>query len=563
MNKTCKLSLVLAIALLLTSCGAKLALTREHFTITPQILETVGGKINVTVDGVIPEKMFPAKGLVTITPVLKYEGGEVEGTPISLQGEKATGNNKVIPTKTGGVFNAKTSFDYIPAMERSELYARVTLVEGKKVTEYPEIKLADGVVSTETLANAGTASPSPSVDAFQRIIQETTEAEILFLIQQANVRNSQLKGEEVKALTAAIVDATKTENKEIAGIKISSYASPDGKTDLNEKLAGQREQNTTKYINRELKKAKAQGAVEGEFTAEDWAGFKTLLEASNIQDKALILRVLSMYSDPEQREAEIKNLTAAYKVLAEEILPQLRRSKIALSVDVIGRSDDEIKAAYVAGGSELSVEELLYAATLYSSPAEKEAVYAKTIALYPNDYRAYNNIGNIKYTAGDLKAAKTWYEKAYTKEHAKEVSLNLALIALAEGADNATIEAYLNQAAGAENYAEALGLLYIKKGQYANAVKAFGNLQTNNAALSQILNKDYTKAKATLAGVAAPDAETYYLQALIGAKTNNKAEVVKGLKSAIAKDASIKAKIAKDIEFAKYATDETVAALLK
>ncbi len=563
MNRTCKFSLILAIALLLTSCGAKLALTREHFTITPQTLEAIGGKVDVAYTCVVPEKMFPAKGLVTIVPVLKYEGGEVEGTPITLQGEKAVGNNQVIPTKTGGSFSGKTSFDYIPAMERSELYARVTVVDGKKTIEHPEVKLADGVISTETLASVETANPAPSTDAFQRIIKETTEANIMFLIQQANVRSSELKGEEVKALAAAIVNAAQTENKEIAGIKISSYASPDGKTDLNEKLAGQREQNTTKYINRELKKAKAQGAVEGEFTAEDWEGFKTLLEASNIQDKELILRVLSMYSDPEQREAEIKNLAAAYKVLAEDILPQLRRSKIALTVDVIGRSDDEIKAAYQAGGAELSVEEMLYAATLYNTAAEKEAVYNKTIELYANDYRAYNNIGNIKFAAGDLKAAKSWYEKAYTKGQAKEVALNLALIAISEDADNATIESYLNQAAGAENYEEALGLLYIKKGQYANAVKAFGNEKSNNAALAQILVKDYTKAKATLAAVENADADTYYLQALIGAKTNNKAEVVAGLKKAIADDASMKAKAAKDIEFAKYATDAEVSALLK
>ncbi len=575
MNKTCKLSLLLAIALGLSSCGSKLALTREHFTLTPETLEVVGGKVEVSYTGVIPEKSFPSKSLVTITPVLKYEGGEVEGTPITLQGEKAVGNNQVIPTKAGGNFSGKVSFDYIPEMQRSELYARIVEEKGgrvpasqrrqgkgNKVVNYPEVKLADGVVSTENLANAKTATPAPSVDAFQRIIQENTEATILFLIQQAEVRNNQLKSEEMKALNNALADAVKAENKEVSGVKISSYASPDGGVELNEKLAGQREKNTTKYINKAMKKAKAQGAVEGEFTAQDWEGFKALVEASNIQDKELILRVLSMYSDPEQREAEIKNLAAAYKVLADEVLPQLRRSKINLTVDVIGRSDDEIKAAYEAGAAELSLEEMLYAATLYNTAAEKEAVYNKTIEMYPDDYRAYNNIGNIKYAAGDLEAAKSWYEKAYAKEASKEVALNLALIALSEGADNATIEAYLNKATGAENYEEALGLFYIKKGQYAEAVKTFGDKKCNNAALAQILVKDYTKAKATLAAVDA-DADTYYLQALIGAKTNNKAEVVAGLKSAIAADANVKAKVAKDIEFAKYATDEEVAALLK
>lgn len=563
MNKVSKFSLVLMAALVMTSCGGKLALTREHFTVTPETLESVGGKIDVTIEGVIPEKMFPNKGVVTFTPVLKYEGGEVEGTSLTLQGEKATGNNEVVPTKTGGAYSLKTSFDYIPAMNRSELYMRFNINNGKKDIEHPDVKLADGVIAPEALAKATGNSAAASTDNFQRVIQEVTEAQILFLIQQSNVRSSELKSEEIKAIAAALADAAQAENKEVASVKISSYASPDGAMDLNEKLAGQREKNTTSYINKEMKKAKAQGPVESEFTAEDWDGFKALLSESNIQDKDLILRVLSMYSDPEQREAEIKNLASAYKALADEILPQLRRSKMALTIDVTGRSDDEIKAAFESDASVLSIEELLYAATLYTEKEQKEAVYNKAIELYADDYRAYNNIGAIRFEEGNVEAAKASFEKAYAKEQASEVCLNLAQVALAEGADNAVIEDYLSKATEAEGYNEAAGLLYIKKGQYAEAAKAFGDAKTNNAALAQYLKKDYEAAKATLAAVEAPDADTYYLQALIGAKTNNKEEVAKGLAQAIKADPAKKEQAANDVELAKYLVDEGVAALLK
>lgn len=563
MNKSCKFSLILACILVMTGCGTKLALDSENFTVTPQVLEAIGGKVDVSVDGVIPAKALAAKEIVTITPVLKYEGGEVESTPITLQGEKVVGNNKVISKKEGGSYNLKASFDYKPEMSRSELFARITVSKGDKTQTLPDVKIADGVICTEALANAATAAPAASKDKFQRVIQEVTEANIMFLIQQSNIRSSEMKSEEVKTLAAAIASAAQTENKEIAGIKVSSYASPDGAVDLNEKLAGQREKNTVSYLNKTLKKAKAEGAIDAEFTAEDWAGFQALLNASNVQDKALILRVLSMYSDPEQREQEIKKLASAYKVLANDILPQLRRSKMALTVDVIGKSDEEIKDLLAKNPAALSVEEMLYAASLYSTAAEKESAYQKTARTYPKDYRAYNNIGLLNYAKNDLKAAKTWFEKAYTIEQAKEVCLNLALCAIAEDADNASIEAYLNKAAGAENYGEAVGLLYIKKGQYNEAVKAFGNVKSNNAALAQLLAKDYSKAKATLNAVENADAETAYLQAVVGARTNNKADVVNGLKKAIAQDASLAKKAAKDLEFAKYATDAEVSALLK
>ncbi len=564
MKRILTLSAVCLLAMAFSSCGSKLSLDKEHFSVDPQILTEVGGKVDATVKGTFPEKSIPAKTVVKITPYIQYEGGQAVGNVYTLQGEKVTGNNQVIAYKQGGSFTTSQSFDYVPAMSRSELYIKVeTNNNGKGWVEVAgsPLKLADGVISTEELATAEDATPALAADKFQRIIQEVTEANIMFLIQRAEVRNTELKTDDVKALANALAFAAKAEDREIANVSISSYASPDGPTTLNEKLASQREKNTETYLKKELKKSKLDNAIESEFTAEDWEGFKQLLTASNIQDKDLILRVLSMYSDPEKREAEIKNLSSAYKALAEDILPKLRRSKMAITVDVIGKSDDEIKAL-LGTPNQLSIDEILYAATLTNNAAEKEDIYKKAIATYPNDYRAYNNLGNLAYAKGDIKTAKGWYEKAYQKEQSKEVCLNLALIAMAEDADNNTVESYLNKAAGAEGYNEAAGLLNIKKGNYAAAVKSFGDAKTNNAALAQILAKDYNKAKATLAAVSEPNADTYYLQAINGARTNNKAEVIDGLKKAVKADPSYAKKAASDIEFAKYVTDSEFASII-
>jgi len=561
MNKKFSLSIILTSMLLLTSCAGKFAPTSDFFTVTPQVLVAQGGKVPATVDGTFPAKAFPTKGIVTITPVLKYEGGEALGTPITLQGEKVKGNNKVI-NKAGGSFSVSSVFDYIPAMSKSELVLRFTTTIGKKVIEIPEIKVADGVIATETLADATTATPSLSEDKFQRIIKEAHEASIMFLIQQASLRKTELNSDAVAALSEQFAATTKDANKKISAINVSSYASPDGATSLNENLASNREKNTVGYLEKELKKAKATGTIDAKFTAEDWDGFKDLVGSSNIQDKELILRVLSMYSDPEKREQEIKNLSAVYQNLAEDILPKLRRSKMILTVDLIGKTDEQIKDLAVNDPSKLNVEELLYSATLFNTVAEKEKIYTKATELYPNDYRAYNNLGGIALQAGNLDKAKSNLDKAYSLSKTADVSSNLALYSMATGAPASSVDSYLGAAAGASGVNEALGIQYIKKGQYAKAVDAFGSIKSNNAGLAQLLAKDYSKAKSTLDAVPAPNAQTSYLKAIIGARTNNKDLVISGLKSAISLDKSYAKKATKDLEFSKYITDATVAGLL-
>ena len=564
MTKKIYLPLFMAcVVALLTSCSSKMGeLSSDYFTVTPQVLEAVGGKVPATINGKFPEKYFKKNAVVTVTPVLKWDGGEAKGQSATFQGEKVEGNDQTISYKMGGNYTMKTVFDYVPEMAKSELYLQFQIARGSKTYTIPDVKVADGVIATSELVNQTLDSANPALgdDAFQRIIKEKYDANIMFLIQQANVRASELKtakafGEEVKNINDAA-------NKEITNIEISAYASPDGGLDLNSKLAENRQDNTAKVINKDLKKSKIEAAVDTKYTAEDWEGFQELVSKSNIQDKELILRVLSMYSDPEQREQEIKNISSVYKNLADEILPQLRRSRLTLNYDVIGKSYEEIAKLADSDDKQLNIEELLYAATLTNDPAKKEAIYTKATQIYPNDFRAFNNLGKLAYEAGNFDKAESFFKKAASVKDAPEVNNNLGLIALEKG-DKAAAESYLSKASGSKELNEALGNLYIAQGQYDRAVNAFGDTKTNSAALAQILAKDYNKAKSTLSSIEKKDAYTDYLTAVLGARTNNSSMVISSLKSAVAKDSTLAKKAATDLEFAKYFTNSDFASIIK
>ena len=334
MIKKLYLPLLMALVVALSSCSNKMgALSSDYFTTTPQVLEAVGGKVPVTINGKFPEKYFKKNAVVEVTPVLKWEGGQVKGQPAVFQGEKVEGNDQTISYKMGGNYTMKTTFDYVPEMAKSELYLEFNAKVGKKTIAIPAVKIADGVISTSELINNTLSSANPALgdDAFQRIIKEAHNANIMFLIQQANIRSSELKT--AKEFNKEVANVNDAENKKISNIEISAYASPDGGVKLNTGLAENREGNTTKLINKDLKKAKIEVPVDAKYTAQDWEGFQELVSKSNIQDKELILRVLSMYQDPEQRETEIKNISSVYKTLADEILPQLRRSRLTLNYE--------------------------------------------------------------------------------------------------------------------------------------------------------------------------------------------------------------------------------------
>lgn len=565
MIKKLYLPLLMAMIVALSSCSKKMGeLSSDYFTTTPQVLEAVGGKVPVTINGKFPEKYFNKKAVVEVTPVLKWDGGQVKGQPAVFQGEKVEGNDQTISYKMGGNYTMKTSFDYVPEMAKSELYLEFNAKIGDKTVAIPAVKIADGVISTSELINntLNNANTALGEDAFQRIIKDAHQANIMFLIQQANLRASELKSAGMKDFHNQVAEVNAAENKKISNIEISAYASPDGAIDLNTGLAEKREANTNKYLSKELKKAKVDAVVDAKYTAEDWEGFQELVSKSNIQDKELILRVLSMYQDPEQREREIKNISSVYKNLADDILPQLRRSRLTLNYEIIGKSDEEIAKLADADASKLSLEEILYAATLTNDNAKKAAIYTKATQQFPNDYRAYNNLGALAFQAGDVTKAESFLSKAASLKAAPEVSMNQGLLALAKG-DKTAAETYLGKAAGAKQINETLGNLYVAQGQYDRAVNAFGDSKTNSAALAQILAKDYNKAKNTLANVAKPDAYTDYLMAILGARTNNVSMLTSSLKSAIQKDSSLAKKAAKDLEFAKYVTNADFLSIIK
>ena len=563
MNKKFLLSFfVMAAILTLSSCSNKLKpLAEEYIKAEPQPLEAIGGKVPVTINATFPAKWFNKKATVTVTPVLRYAGGEAWGTSYTYQGEKVKGNNQVIPQKEGANVTMKSAFTYKPEMRKSELYLTFDAKIKNKTVKLPDVKIGEGVIATSELADAATATAAIAADKFQRIIKEAHDANIMFLIQQAELRSKELKKDELKDWKDLVKNADEAPNQNVA-IEISAYASPDGGVELNTGLAERREKNTSKYLAKELKKQKIDVPVDARYTAQDWEGFQELVSKSNIQDKDLVLRVLSMYKDPEQREKEIKNISSVFSTLAEEILPQLRRSRLTANIEIIGKSDDEISALAKSNPKELNIEEILYAATLTNNDAEKMAIYTKASELYPNCYRTWNNIGMMAFKAGDLAKAEQMFNKSNSVKNNAEANMNLGLIALTKG-DQAKAQQLFGNASGVNELGEALGVLYLEQGEWAKAANSFGSVKTNNAALAQILVKDYSKATQTLNGVANPDATTSYLKAIVAARTNDANGVVSNLKTAIAKDKSMAKEAATDLEFAKYAANSEFANLVK
>lgn len=554
MNRKLCYVMGLSLALALSSCGKKLGqFSADYFTVNPDPLEAVGEKVPARVSANIPAKFFVKNAEVTVTPTLVFNGQEVSSKSYTFQGQKVRGNNPVISYDNGGTATIPVSFNYQPEMAKSELMLNFTVTQGNKQYVLPAVKVANGVVGTAALANAATVTPAIAPDAFQRVINEKYATDIMFLINQANIRAGQLKTDAMAELQKEILNANSDKSRVLQEINISSYASPDGGVELNTRLAENREKNTKKYVNKMLKKDKITefGELTAQFTAQDWDGFQKLVQQSNIQDKDLILSVLSMYKDPEQREREIRNLSSVFEQLADQILPKLRYSRITASIDVIGKSDSEIQALFESDPAKLSVEEILYAATLTDDNNKRLQIYNKATSLYPNDYRTWNDLGMTQYIAGNYNGAKASFSKAASLTKNAEPQMNLGLIEMING-DYAKANKYFGSAAGVAELGDALGVYYLKQGDATAAVKAFGDTKSNNAALAQILTKDYSKAKSTLAAINNPDATTYYLMAILGARTNNESMLNTNLRQAVRLDSSLAKKAIDDLEFANY-----------
>ena len=540
--------------MLLTSCSGKLgALSADNFSVVPNPLESNGGNVSATINGMFPEGYMKKKAVVTVIPELRYGDGQVaRGEAATFQGEKVEGNDQTIAYKVGGNYTMKTNFKYVPEMQKSELYLTFDAKIGNAKQEIPAIKVADGVISTGELGyeTVKQATPSLSTDAYQRIIEKKQDANIKFLIQQANLRSSELKNNSVKEFVN-LLNKIQQEKETLAlkNIEVSAYASPDGGFELNDKLANKRQSNTETYVKQQLKNTKnTDASVDAKYTAQDWDGFQELVKVSNIQDKDVILRVLSMYKDPEEREQQIKNMSSVFRELADGILPQLRRSRMTINYEVIGRSDEQIKEQYKNDANQLSLEELLYNAALTDNAAEKEDIFKTTTKFFPNDARAFNNLATLAYQRGDYSAAKSYAQKALGIDaNNADAKANLGLVALAEG-DVAKAENLISQASGASNIQEALGNLHIAQGKYAQAEQDLANTNSNTAALAQILNKNYSAAASTLSNIKNPDATTDYLKAILSARQGNTSDAASALRNAISKDSVWAKYAAQDLE---------------
>lgn len=553
MKKIQVLTLTACSMLALSSCSNKMVLTADNFEVVPNPLETQTGMVPSTINGSFPEKFMKKKAVVTVIPELRYAGQATQGQSATFQGEKVLGNNQTISYRLGGRYTMRSTVPYNEDMQKSELWMTFKAYKGKKEIQIPAVKVADGVIATSELYKKTLLSDGgcQAVDSFQRVKAQKQEANIKFLVNQANLRKSELKNNSVTEFVKMLkkINADR-EGLNLSNVEVQAYASPEGGFKFNDKLAGKRQNVSEKYVKDQLKKAKMNANIDAHYTAQDWDGFQRLVQASNLQDKDVILRVLSMYKDPEEREQQIRNMSAAFRELADGILPELRRSRLIINYETIGRSDDQIKEQYNADAAKLSADELLYFASLQDTQADQEKVYKKTAELYDKDYRAYNNLATIALSKGDKAAAASYLAKALALDaNSAESNANKGLMSLAAG-NMAEAEAAIAKGATSETTAYAQGVLSLAKGNYAQAQKLFGDKKTNSAALAQLLAKDYDAASKTLDKVENADAITDYLHAIVAARRGNKFAATSYLKEALKKDPSLKAYADNDLELA-------------
>lgn len=555
MRRTTIFMLIGAVAMLATACSSKLgALGPENFKVTPKPLEAQGGHVQATVNGMFPEKYMKKNAVVKVIPELRFQGQAVQGAGSSFQGEKVMGNNRTISYNLGGHYTMKTDFTYQPEMLQSELWLTFHALVGDKVVEVPAVKVADGVIATSELYRRTVAGMAPvlAADSFQRITQIRQEASIKFLVAQTQLRKSELNNNSVTEFVQLLQRINyERESMMLNNIEVSGYASPEGRFTMNDRLASGRQNVSENYVRQQLKFSRLDAPVDVRYTAEDWEGFQELVRASNIQDKDVILRVLSMYDDPEEREQQIRNMSEAFQELADGVLPELRRARLIANYEVIGRNDDQIREQFKADPAELSIEELLYAAMLTSDQNEQLKIYQEAVKLYSADPRAYNNIGRIYYMQGNFERARKFFQQALSVDNKlDEANANLGLMELMNG-NVAMAEDYIGRASGSPDIAQVLGNLHLAQGNYVLAEQDFDQVNSNSAALAQILNKNFAKAEQTLGKVKPADAMTDYLRAVLYARKGNNGVAGTFLRSALSKDPSLQSYADRDLEMKK------------
>jgi len=548
------------------------------FTVSPEVLEAHAGEVDVAIDGRFPAKYFNKKATLEITPVLKYEGGDEEFESVTVQGEKVEANNRVIGYNSGGSFNYNDDVEFGEDMRISELYVNITASQGAKSVDFDPIKIADGIIATSELVvnmpkailgvrreanNSG--KYDPNIDPFQRIVPDEMLADIHYLINRSNLRSEEITAEDVEEFLKYTQKANSEERIDLKDVEVSAYASPDGEIDFNTDLAANRKNTSSDFLAEQLKEAGIDIDLKTRYKPEDWEGFKEMLEASDIQDKELILRVLSMYDDPEVREREIRNLSEVFTVLAEQILPKLRRAKLLTSVELIGKTDAELRDLAKSDPASLNPAELLYAATLFEDLNEQLAIYKSFMDAYPNDWRGPNNAGYVLVKQMKYGEAKPMFEKAEgLKNDEPVIKNNLAAVELQAGnVDEA--ETLLGAAAGAGdevNYN--LGIVSIMKANYSQAVNYFDDYEDINTGLAKILNGDNNGALKDLENFQRPNCfMKEYLKAIIGARTAKDNMMYESLEEAVSINPDLKAKAKTDMEFAKYFNEPKFQAIVE
>jgi hypothetical protein len=556
--------LILAAAVM-TGCSGLNKMKKDanlvKYEVTPKVLQTDGGIVNVTIIGTFPQKYFDKKTTLEVTPVLTYAGGETAFEMVKvLQGESVQANNEAI-SYNGGKFTYTSKVSYKDAMKLSELVVRVKATRGSTVLNFDPRKIADGVIATSTLTE-NHVKPIMMANRYVRITPENKMADLHYLINEADIQGKELKTEDIVLLKDYIKMVSLDPNRQFKAAEISSYASPDGPLDLNEKLSVKRGATADKFMKTEFGKveaAKAAGFFNEKTTPEDWDGFKAEVEKSSIQDKDLIIRVLSMYSDPVVREKEIKNMSAAFEALKKDILPKLRRSKLFVNVDLVGRSDEQILAQIKSDPKVLTVEEMLYAATLTKDLNEQLKIYQVTAENYPKDIRGHVNVSYTNLWLGKSDDAIAALEKAKAIENNDVVKNNLGFAYLQKGDDAKAGDFFASMATATPESKFGLGILATKKGEYDKAVNFFGTEPSYDLALALLLKGDVNKAKVTLDGLKelCKCGKPSYLKAVVGARLDNRDYMLNNLREAIGFVADWKAYAKTDLEFAKYFNDDT------
>jgi len=524
-----------------------------EYTVQQDPVQMHGDSVKVSVTVKFPEKGLKKKAVAEITPTL----GDASFKTISVQGEKATGNGQTIAYKPGGTVNYTDVVPYNSSMENADLMITGTVRKGKKEVALEPEKIADGTIITPYLVQNDDKALIGK-DAFVRTTEEVySGTQINYLKAKSDVRATELKDKDIVAFQKWMADAAVNPKKKVKKFNFVSYASPEGEIAKNGELANDRAKSGQAAVEKLLTNAKFTSTPDMFVQmpkGEDWEGFKTAVNASTLPDKELIIRILQMYPDPQTREDEIKKLAKTYQALEKDILPSLRRTQINVVYDRVGWSDDELKQLSVSKPDTLTVEELLFTATLYTDLSEKMRIYNLVVKQYPQDWRGPNNVGYVYYMQNDLANAKTNWEKANSIKENPVTLNNLGIVARVDAKDRAKASQLYSSAvsAGPEvKYNQ--GIIDIQNGKYPEAIGNFGSNNTFNKALAQTLNGDYSAALTTID--ASPDKDSamgYYLKAIIGARQNNLDMLTNNLKSAIAKDPSLKAKAAKDREFIKF-----------